>query len=101
MDGFCVSKVCFGDCCNAQNATLAEDGTPCGYNMKGLCISGTCHIDEEFTPEYIAKEQAKEKAYQKLIDKLMTDNEAHAVKKAARWFNSIKKNLNKSGFKKQ
>jgi len=99
MNGYCVSKVCFGDCCDTNTNALAKDETPCGYYKKGKCYAGVCVIGEEFTPEYIAKQQTKEKAYQDLIEKVLVNNEANAVKKAARWFNSIKRNLKKQNKK--
>ena len=74
----------------------AADGKPCGYNEKGKCVAGVCQINEEFTAAYLAKEKAKEESYKQLVEKLMKNNELKATKKAARWFNTVKRSQSKN-----
>jgi hypothetical protein len=86
-DGYCVTRTCFGDCCDEKTMEIVVDGTACGFDKKGKCQSGLCAISAEHTPEFIVKEQEKEKAYHELLKKLMKTNEKYAIKKAIRWFN--------------
>jgi len=93
--GLCVKKLCFGDCCDTISQSLAIDGTKCGFNKKGKCKKGICYVPEESTPEYIEKQNKKVNSYTSMLDKLFESNEVNAVKKATRWFSSIRRNLKK------
>jgi hypothetical protein len=62
--GICVTRVCFGDCCDAVTMVPKQEGKKCGFGNHGKCTAdGICVVAEEFTPSFIQKANDNNKVF--------------------------------------